>query len=88
MNVKYLATLMPIVLATGLLQPIARAQGIPQITISGLTSIERQISNRVGSNRDRQTNTDILFLGRDSKILVSRQEDPSLPRPSPPGGGR
>jgi hypothetical protein len=88
MNVKYLATLMPIILATGLLQPIARAQGIPQITNSGLTSIERQISNRVGSNRDRQTNTNILFLGRDSKILVSRQEDPPSPRPSPPGGGR
>jgi hypothetical protein len=88
MNVNYLATLIPLVLATGLLQPIAQAQGIPQITISGLTPIERQISNRVGSNSDRKTNTDILFLGRDSKILVSRQKDPPSPRPSPAGGGR
>lgn len=88
MNIHYLATLIPIVLATGLLQPIAQAQAIPQSTISGLTPIESQFSNRVGSNSDRKTNTDILLLGRDSNILVSRQKDPPIPRPSPPGGGR
>jgi hypothetical protein len=88
MNVNYLATLIPIVLATGLLQPIAQAQPIPQFTISGLTSIESQFSNGVRSNSDRKTNTDILLIGRDSNILVSRQEDPPSPRPSPPGGSR
>lgn len=88
MNVNYLATLIPIVLATGLLQPIAQAQRIPKITISELTPIESQFSNEFASNSDRKTNTDILLLGRDSNILVRRQKDPPSPRPSPPGGSR